>query len=339
MNKTSNAFLCPLPVCTLLLELLPERLGELLGLAVINLLLAEPLLGESRSIGVLAEKDLLVLKRVLLLNGTALGTGLALGSLNDALDFGAVDETGKVGLRDDVGGKEEALLALVDGVELLDGGRGPDDETTEVTTGGELKEVESVDGGGLDTGKVAEALDELLAVGSSAVDDEGTAPLAVAAASELSLTSTELLRLLGLLNIGTSTDSLQETESTSSLGGRAESLGIDNERNLGNGSDLVTTGEKKGSDGGRSKGRGSSEAPEQLVSSFHRQRKSQPNSLLALVDLDVPLPPDLGGSEHATGSAHVTEGSLAGTVGTATGDTRDTGNSTTCCRPRLAILS
>lgn len=53
------------------------------------------------------------------------------------------------------------------------------------------------------------------------------------------------------------------------------------------------------------------------------------DSLLALVDLDVPLSPDLGRGEHATGSAHVTEGSLTSTVSTTTRDTRDTGNSTT----------
>lgn len=56
------------------------------------------------------------------------------------------------------------------------------------------------------------------------------------------------------------------------------------------------------------------------------------NSLLALVDLDVPLAPDLGRGEHATGTAHVTEGGLTGTVGTTTRDTGDTGNSTTCSR-------
>lgn len=273
MNKTTNASLFPSPLGTLLLELLLESLRELLGLALLGLLLPEPLLGESRGIGVLAEKDLLILERVLLLDGTTLGAGLALGSLNDALDFRAVDETGKVGLGDDVGGEEEALLALVDGVELLDGSGGPDDETAEVTAGGELEEVEGIDGGGLDAGEVAEALDELLAVGSSAVDDEGTAPLAVAAASELALTSTELLGLLGLLNIGTSTDSLQEAESTSGLGGRAESLGVDDEGNLGNGSDLVATSEKKRSDSGGGKGRGSSEAPKQIVSTLRRHGK------------------------------------------------------------------
>jgi hypothetical protein len=35
-------------------------------------------------------------------------------------------------------------------------------------------------------------------------------------------------------------------------------------------------------------------------------------SLLVLVDLAVPLSPDLKGGEHATLTAHVTEGSLTG---------------------------
>lgn len=51
--------------------------------------------------------------------------------------------------------------------------------------------------------------------------------------------------------------------------------------------------------------------------------------LLSLVDLDVPLSPDLGGREHAAGSTHVTESGLTGAVGTTTGDTRNTCNSTT----------
>jgi hypothetical protein len=51
--------------------------------------------------------------------------------------------------------------------------------------------------------------------------------------------------------------------------------------------------------------------------------------LLAKVDLLVPLAPDLGGREHATGTALVTEGGLTGTVSTTTRDTRDTGDSAT----------
>ena len=44
----------------------------------------------------------------------------------------------------------------------------------------------------------------------------------------------------------------------------------------------------------------------------------------------MPLAPDLGRGEHATGSAHVTEGSLTSTVSSASRDTRNTGNSATC---------
>jgi hypothetical protein len=63
------------------------------------------------------------------------------------------------------------------------------------------------------------------------------------------------------------------------------------------------------------------------------------NSLLALVDLDVPLSPDLGRGKHATGTAHVTEGSLTGTVSTTTRDTGNTGNSTTCSHDRQQSVS
>ena len=41
----------------------------------------------------------------------------------------------------------------------------------------------------------------------------------------------------------------------------------------------------------------------------------------------MPAAPDLGGGEHSTATAHVSEGTLAGTVSTTTWHTRDTGNS------------
>lgn len=53
----------------------------------------------------------------------------------------------------------------------------------------------------------------------------------------------------------------------------------------------------------------------------------------------MPLPPDLGGSEHATGAAHVTEGSLTGTVGSATGHTGNTGNSATSTFVTVSLVS
>ena len=44
------------------------------------------------------------------------------------------------------------------------------------------------------------------------------------------------------------------------------------------------------------------------------------------VDAAVPLAPDPGGREHAAAAAHVAEGSLAGAVGAAAADARDTGD-------------
>ena len=53
-------------------------------------------------------------------------------------------------------------------------------------------------------------------------------------------------------------------------------------------------------------------------------------SLLVQVDLLVPLSPDLGGCEHATGPALVTEGCLTCSVCTTARYSRNTGDSSTC---------
>jgi len=120
------------------------------------LLLLLRLLGEHGGVGVQAQHDLLVAQRVLLLDGAAAGDGLALGGVEGALDFGAVDQAGQVGLRDDVGRQEEVALVgrglgggAVDVVEGLEGGRGPDDEAAQVATGGELEQVQGRDGAGV----------------------------------------------------------------------------------------------------------------------------------------------------------------------------------------------
>lgn len=284
------------------------------------LLLLLSLLGEDLGVGVEAQEDLLVAQRVLLLDGGSSGNSIALGAVERALDFAAVDQTSKVGLGDDVGRQEEVPLVsrrsgggAVDLVKSLESGRGPDDESAEVTTRGELEEVEGRDGGGLNTGDVAEALDELLAIDLGVVDNQRTTALAVAAATELTLTGTELLGVLDLLEVSTGADGLEEGEGSGSAGNGAalNESRVDNQGNLGDGHDLVATGEQKRGGGGSSQGRAGG------------------ISLLALVDLDVPLAPDLGRGEHATRSAHVTEGGLTSTVSTGTRDTRDTGNGTT----------
>lgn len=254
----------------LLSQDLLEGLAGTLRLAALNTLLAELLLGESSSVGVESQHDLLVPERVLLLHVGPLGTGLALGLTKDGLDFGGVDQTGNVGVSDKVGRQDEVLLqgrgssgSAVDLVQSGEGRGSPDDEAAKVTTGGELEEVEREDGGGLNTGDVAESLDELLAIDLGVVDNQRTTALAVTTATELTLTGTDLLGLLDLDKVRTSTNSLQERDSGLGLGqgSTLEGLGVDNQGDLRNASDAVTTGEQEGRNGRSSQGGSGSEAP------------------------------------------------------------------------------
>jgi len=141
----------------------------------------------------------------------------------------------------------------------------------------------------------------------------------VAAATELAVSGSELAAGLDLLHVWAGADSCEELDSCGGLG-NGESGGVNDERNLGDGADVVTAGEEEGGDGRCGKGRGSGEA------------------LLAQVDLLVPLAPDLGGCEHATGTAHVTEGGLTSAVSTTTRDTRNTGDSATCVGETVLAL-
>jgi hypothetical protein len=205
-----------------------------------------------------------------------------------------------------------------------------------VTTGGELEEVEGEDGRGLDTGDVAEGLDEVLAVGLGVVDNQGSAALAEAAVTELTLTGAHLAGLLDLDEVGSGTDGLEEGDGGLGLVQGVDSLGVNDEGNLGDVGDTVTAGEEQSGGGRSSQSGGGSETtvgarllvpPHSLDVQFVQ---SDSNIPLANVDLLVPLAPDLSRGEHTTGTALVTEGSLTGTVSTTTGDTGDTGDSTTC---------
>ncbi len=129
----------------------------------------------------------------------------------------------------DVAGEGKAALALVDAVKGLEGGRGPDDEAAKVATRGELEEVEGVDGGRLDTRDVAETGDKVLAIDLRVVDDQRSTALAVAAATELTLTGTELPGVLDTLDVGASANSLEEAQSGGSLAVSTESLGVNDE--------------------------------------------------------------------------------------------------------------
>lgn len=255
------------------LVLVEQGLEGLLGslwLALWGLGVAETLLGEGRGVWVEAEKDLLVAEWVLLLDNGALADGGTLDWAEDGLNLRGVDQLGNVWLSNNVLWKKEVLLeggglggGAVDLVEGGEGGGGPDDETAEVSTWGELEEVQGVDWGGLDTWDVAESGNELLSILVWVVDDERTTALLVAAVPQLTLTSTELAGSLDLLDIGTSTDGLQESDGSGGLGdsGAGEGSGGNDEWDLWDARDTVATGEEEGGVGRGSQGRNGSETP------------------------------------------------------------------------------
>ena len=282
------------------------------SLLVLDLGGTKLLLGVSLGVRIESEENLLVLKRVLLNNVLSLLSGLTSGS-EDLLDLRGVDQASDISVGKNVSREGEARLGRGSGLSTPDAVKGrdsrlsPDDESTEVGTRGKLKKGERSDVGGLNTGDVSESVDETLVL---TVDDQRTLTLSVTATSELTLTGTELLGSNDLGDITVSTDSLQDSNSLLGLLNRLNIVG-DNEGNLGNALNTVTSGENKRGNSGSSNGRSSSV------------------SLLVVVDLDVPLSPGLGRSEHTTATAHVTESSLTSTVSTRTTDTGDTGNSTT----------
>jgi len=292
-----------------------KKLEELLGNGLLGLLLeARLLLGLGADLGsdgglgvrVESEKNSAVLKGVLALGEGAGGLGGALGTDN-RLDLVRVDDAGHVGVGDLCLGEGEARLGGEDLVKAAEGGLGEDDEAAKVSSGGELEDVEALNGAKLDTGNVAESLDDTLIL---VVDDERTTSLGVATVAELADTSTDLARVGDLGNVVESVDGLEESDSLLGLG---QALGgvSNNEGDLLELLDTVTAGEDERGDSSGSQSRGGSV------------------SLLVLVGLDEPSAPELGGGEHVTTSDHVTESGLTGSVSTTTADTGDTGDGTT----------
>lgn len=253
--------------------------------------LTELLATENLGIGVETEENSLVDKRVLLLCPGALLDLLASGT-NDRLDLVRVDETSNVGVGD-LGGGEE-VVALVEGsfvkgakdlVEESKSTLGPDDEAAEVTTWGELEEIEATDVDELNTWKIAECLDDTVVL---IVHNERTTALAVPAVPHLALAGAELARVGDLDNIGVGVEGLEESDCLPCLFEGLCGAG-DDERDLLDLLDAVATSKDERGESRRSKGRNNSKAA------------------LVLIDLDVPLAPRLSRSKHASSTAHVTE--------------------------------
>ena len=165
---------------------LRETLRRPLRLARVQLLLPQVALAERLRVRVESQKHLSIPQRVLLLHARSLRLRFSLRLTNHGLDFGRVDQTGDVGVRDDVRRDQEVFLqcrwrgrGTVDLIERGESRGSPDDEATEVATWRELEEVEGQDGAGLDTGDVAERAHKLPAVCVGVVDYQGSTALDV----------------------------------------------------------------------------------------------------------------------------------------------------------------
>jgi len=227
--------------------------------------------------------------------------GLLLVS-DGSLDFIRVDDSGDVGVGDDslvevistlfTSGGVEGTEDLVQG---LEGVFSEDEESSQMTTGSELLKVKSVDIADVDTGDVSDTLDEVgVFVG---IDEKRTSSGLDSVISELALTGSGGSVVDDSFNIFISTNSLQESNDFLSLF-KTFDLVVNNEGEMGDLGNLVTSSKNEGSDSGSSQSGGNGV------------------SLLLEVDLSMPSSPGLKGSEHSTLSTHVTEGTLTRSVGT-----------------------
>ena len=141
-------------------------------------------------------------------------------------------------------------------------------------------------------------------------DDEGTFLHDTLPIPHFTLASPEPLGLVDLLNIGIGLAFLQENMGLLGFGVGLDLVG-DNQRELSDVIDAVTFSHDKGRNTGGGDSRGDGVA------------------LLGYVDLAMPASISLGGSEHVTSAAHVTESTLAGSVGTTSADTGNTCDGTT----------
>jgi len=288
------------------LSLLSDLLDLLGGLGLLELL-------EDGGIGVKLLHHAVVLERVLLLLVVENLDGL-LGAEN-LLDGVGVDQTRDVAGRDD-SSVEQVVLSSRAGslgraellLELDEGRAGVDDEASNLASGSEVADIQTLDVQGGNAGDVSEGADE---VGGLVVDDdEGTSSELVSSVSLLSVAGSEGSGLNASLDIFVGTESLKNGDGVLGLGDLASEV-VEDERELGNLQDAVTAGKDQRRNGGGGDGAG------QGVSS------------LTQVDLSVPSSPGLEGEGETTLATHVSEGTLAGSVSSGTADSGNASNGAT----------
>lgn len=250
-------------------------------------------------VGVQPVGELLVLEWVLLLAVDVFGV---FNWLDGGLDFVGVDDSADISVAQD--GSVEGVVGFLntvfavgaeDLVQGLEGRFGPDDQTAEGATWSELLKVESVNVADFNAWDVSDGLEELdVLVG---VDEEWATTDSVSSVSDLATTSAEGLGVGNSFDVLVETEVLKEVNDLLSLL-EGFNLVIEDEWEFADLFNTVTTGEDQWGLEGGSKG------------------SCDGVTLLGHVDLTVPSSPGLEWSEHATLSAHVTEGTLSGSGGT-----------------------
>merc|ERR1719348_1752641 len=213
-----------------------------------------------------------------------------------ALEQGRQVSVGHLGLGQVPACLGRAWLApgAVQTIQLLEGCFGPDAESANMTSRSQLQEVEVVNLDGVNSRDVPECLGQTLIL---IIDDKRSSLLDVTSVSQLTLTGSHTS---GGVHLGNIIPGLVTSEEHDSLLSLLKSLDLvgHNKRNLADAIDDVTLSHDQSGDPSGGNG-GAHGVP-----------------LLGDIDLPVPPSPGLGGGEHTTSTAHVTESSLAGPVGT-----------------------
>jgi len=228
------------------------KLGETVLLCLVNVLLGQI----TGNLGVRVDD----LHSSLVLQGVLSAGALLEVSLFDStelcLNLVRVDNSGEISAGHH--GSIKLVAALLnsflsvgtkDVVEALESISSEDNESTEVTTGGELEEVKSVNVADINAGKVAGGSLEVGVLVT--VDNKGSLGHLEAGVSLLVGTSTGGLGGTDASHIIGSTDLIESSEE--SLGG-VNVKGVNDKGEFGNGLDVVTSGNNKGSNSGGSEG-------------------------------------------------------------------------------------
>jgi len=233
----------------------------------------------------------------------------------NGLNFVGVDNSSNIGIGQHGSSKLEVnflggllLVGSVDRVEFFESTLSPDDESSQMTSRSQLKEVQSADSSKFNSRQISEGFGER---GVLVVDNQRSLSLDVSSVSHLSFSSSDFLGFLDLLNISESIDGFEERDSLGGFVDILDGLVVDNQGDFWDQFDLVSSGQNQSGDGGSGESR------------------SESVSLLSNRDLLVPFSPGLGGGKHSSSSTHVSESSLAGSVSTSSSNTRNTGNSST----------